>query len=65
MEFAIGTVGAIGGIIVAVVLFALSWWMVVRARAGNAKVREVRHDPHLDATRHGEDADDPQRNIPQ
>lgn len=65
MVYSIGTAGAIAGIIVAVALFALAWRMVVRARAGNAKVREARHDPHLDATRRGDDADDPQRNIPQ
>jgi len=65
MEFAIGAVGAIGGIVVAVALFVLGWWMVTRARGGNAKVREARHDPHLDVTGHGDDADDPERNIPQ
>lgn len=64
-EFVIGTIGTAAGIAVAVALFALGWWLVRRAREGNAKVREAHHDPHLDATEHGRDVEDPQRNIPQ
>jgi hypothetical protein len=59
------TLSTIGGLIVAVLLFAMAWWLVGRARQGNRKVREARRDPH--ATRmpaHG-DAKDPQRDIPQ
>lgn len=65
MEFAIGTFGTAAGIAVAVALFAIGWWLVGRARKGNARVRRSRHDPHLDRTGHGADEDDPQRNIPQ
>lgn len=65
MEVVVGSVGTIGGIAVAVGLFALGWWFVARARAGNAKVRRNRHDPHLDRSRHQDDPDDPHRDIPQ
>jgi hypothetical protein len=51
--------------VVAVAIFAIAWWAVSRARAGNAKVRKARHDPHLDVTEHGDDPDDPQRDIPE
>jgi type IV secretory pathway TrbD component len=65
MEIAIGTFGTVAGIAVAVALFALGWWLVGRARKGNATVRRAHNDPHLDRTAHGADEDDPQRNIPQ
>jgi hypothetical protein len=65
MEALVGTVGTVAGIAVAIALCSLGWWLVRRARDGNAKVRKARRDPHLDAAEHGDDEDDPQRNIPQ
>lgn len=62
---AIETVGTVAGLVVAIALFGLSWWMVRRARTGNAKVRKTQHDPHLDPAAHGDDTEDPQRDIPQ
>ena len=65
MEIVLGTFGAIVGLAVAVLLFALAWRIVVRARQGNARVREARRDPHRSGFRNAGDADDPYRDIPQ
>jgi hypothetical protein len=49
-----GTLGTVAGVLAAVVLFLLALWFVARARQGNRRVREARHDPHVD---HGADGD--------
>ncbi len=65
MDPIIGPLGAVGGIIVAVLIFASAWWFVRRAREGNRRVREARGDPHTDVDpRHGE-RQDPRRDISQ
>jgi hypothetical protein len=65
MEIVIGTLGAIAGVAVAVSLFVLAWRVVVKARKGNAKLREASKDPHRSVFRNPDDAADPFRDIPQ
>ena len=43
-----GTLGTVLGLLMAVGLFVLALWLVKGARDGNRKVREARHDPHVD-----------------
>jgi hypothetical protein len=49
-----GTLGTIGGLLLSVALFVLALWLVKRARDGNRRVREARHDPHVDHGKRGE-----------
>jgi hypothetical protein len=63
MENMFATLGSIGGIVVAVLILALAWWVVMRARSGNRKVREARRDPHTDRAKLN-DPKDPRRDIP-
>jgi cytosine/uracil/thiamine/allantoin permease len=65
MESQFAQFSTIAGIAVAVVIFVVAWWLVVRARAGNAKVRETRHDPHAHGNPHSGDPTDARRDIPQ
>ena len=56
-----GTFGMVAGLIVAVGLLLLAAWFVAHARGGNRRVREARHDPHVDAApyrKKGEDRRD-------
>ena len=48
-----GLFGTIAGVVVAIVLFVLALRFVARARRGNRRVREARHDPHA-AGGHGD-----------
>ncbi len=41
-----GTFGTVAAVLVAIGLFVLALRLVARARQGNRKVREARHDPH-------------------
>jgi hypothetical protein len=43
-----GTFGTAAGLIVAIGLLLLAAWFVARARKGNRRLREARHDPHVD-----------------
>lgn len=61
----IGTLGSIAGIAIAVLIFALAWRLVIRARAGNARVREARRDPHARTVPSHGDSKDARRDIPQ
>lgn len=65
MEVLVGTVGLVAGIATAVLIFAGAWWLVARARRGNRKVREARHDPHVAAVPHRSRDHDQRRDIPQ
>lgn len=65
MEFVLGALGAIAGAAVAVLLFALAWRVVMRARLGNARLRQARQDPHRGSFRNADDKADPYRDIPQ
>jgi hypothetical protein len=65
MNLALGAFGALVGIAVAGLLFALAWRVVARARVGNAKLRQARQDPHSSVFRNVEDREDPYRDIPQ
>ena len=49
-----GTLGTVGGVLAAVVLFLLALWFVARARQGNRRVREARQDPHVDQGAHSD-----------
>jgi hypothetical protein len=46
-----GTLGTIAGIAVAVALFMLAARFVARARKGNRRLRDARHDPHSETPR--------------
>lgn len=63
MEVLIESIGAVSAIVAALAIFAGAWWLVARARAGNRKVREARHDPH--AVRDEKRTQDPNRDIRQ
>jgi hypothetical protein len=65
MELVLGALGAVVGIAVAVLLFALAWRFVGRARLGNARLRQARQDPHRGSFRNADDKADPYRDIPQ
>ena len=55
------TVGTVAGLAVALALLMLAAWFVAHARKGNRRVREARHDPHVDPAayrKHGEDRRD-------
>jgi hypothetical protein len=44
-----GTFSTAAGLIVAVGLLLLAAWFVAYARKGNRRLREARHDPHVDS----------------
>jgi hypothetical protein len=46
MESVVGASSAIAGIAVALGIFIVAWILVARARRGNQKTRDRRHDPH-------------------
>jgi len=54
------SVSTVAGLAVAVTLLLLAAWFVAHARKVNRRVREARHDPHVDpaAYRKGEDRRD-------
>jgi hypothetical protein len=65
MEALVVICSTVGGLVIAVLLFGLAWWVVARARIGNRKLREARRDPHTDFRADQDDAEDPHRDIPQ
>ncbi len=65
MELVLGALGTIVGLAVAVLLFALAWRVVARARQGNARLRQARQAPHRGGFRNADDKADPYRDIPQ
>lgn len=42
----IGSLGAVGGLIVAIGLFVVAAWLVSRASKGNRHLRNAKHEPH-------------------
>jgi hypothetical protein len=60
VESLLGTLGTIGGLVVAIGIFLFSARLVAKARKGNRLVREARNDPHVDtdAGRHSGDRRD-------
>lgn len=47
------TFGTAAGLIVAVGLLLFAAWFVAKARKGNRRLRETRHDAHVDSTAYG------------
>ena len=56
MDSVWATLSTIAGLLVAVGIFLLAARLVTRARKGNRRVRQARHDPHAPE---GEPAEDP------
>ncbi len=65
MEFTLGIVGTIAGLIVAVIVFVVAWQLVQKAREGNSKTRAVRQDPHAAPRHRNSEGDQSRRDIPQ
>jgi hypothetical protein len=59
-----GTFGTVAGLIVAVVLLLMAARFVAKARKGNRRVREARHDPHVDPAAYRKEGEE-RRDIPQ
>lgn len=59
-----GTFGTAAGLIVAVGLLLLAAWFVAHARKGNRRLREARHDPHVDPAASGKKGEE-RRDIDQ
>jgi hypothetical protein len=64
-DLMMNTLGIVIGVIVAVAIMAGAWWFVTRARKGNQRVREARHDPHAEPHAKHDSDHDRRRDIPQ